>query len=657
MDEHKLRQIWENVATIKQLQGKHTKLTYENIEQTSSYTYNLPLLATSTQTAQKDASLNTDINSQEKTQVIALSGKTANNETLEDTQNSVNPGAETVAYATETKKQTSEHLENYLVRKTKAKSSIEIQDNVTLDSSDTVDFVPGTSKYVKEVRDKITTANYECIDKIGQGGMGVVFRGFQKNLQREIAIKKLRPEKTTKEKKFIGEALVTAYLEHPNIVPVHDLGRGSDGEIMLAMKMIGGTSWKELLHPQTDEERQKAQKYNLDAHLRILLVVCNAVAFAHSKGIVHNDLKPENVMIGEFGEVQLMDWGLAVDIEEQQEPRTLRKSEIVAPMGTPCYIAPELVGGEGNKIGPWTDVYLLGAVLYEIVSGKPPHTGDTMWEVLVSAYKGNLPKFSNTFPRELKNICKKSMAREPQKRYSSVKEFQNALNKYLQNRESLKFLFISSIYIALLLTLGTVVMYMFAVEEALNDKQKIRHLSYITAQELRQSSDDLTRMARSYVTTKNKKFKALYYKILDVRNGKTPRSDGRQISLRKIMEDLGFTDQEFAKLKESENYSNELVKTEIKAMQALENGQQQQAITMMFDNKYHQNKKTIMRPIDNFFILIDNRTKLSVDTYIWKSFIYLLVVAAIIVILIIISIASYISIYRTVKFRATLTSN
>lgn len=622
MDENRLRQIWETVASAEQLQQNRTTVTYESINATSGNLNNLPLLHFGYQQAQQHEQ--TMQENRQPTNVIRI-GKHSDEET-------VSPQAPTVAYQKQ------------------------ITHGATQDASETVDFIAETSKYVREVRDNVTSANYQCSEEVGKGGMGIVFRGFQNNLQREIAIKKLRPEKINQEKKFIGEALVTAFLEHPNIVPVHDLGRSKDNEILLAMKMVGGTSWKEILHPTTKENQQKSQHFDRDTHLHILLRVCNAIAFAHSKGIVHNDIKPENVMIGEFGEVQVMDWGLAVNIKEQKESRTIHRSEVVAPMGTPCYIAPELVGGEGNKIGPWTDVYLLGAVLYEIISGNPPHRGDTMWEVLVASYKGNMPEFTGDFPRELKNICKKAMAREPQDRHESVKEFQKALSKYLRNRESLKFLFISSIYIVLLLILGSLVVYMFSVQKALNNKQKVRYLSHLTAQELRQSSDDLTRTARSYVATGDKKYQQKYREILDIRNGKKPRIDGRTIPLRKIMEELGFTDEEFAKLKESEDYSNDLVATEIKAMQAVENGQQQRAIQLMFNEEYQRNKQTIMRPIDEFFIMIDNRTKLAVDDYIWHSFICLSLVTVIIVILIVVSIMSYINIYRKVKFHTTLTS-
>lgn len=622
MDENRLRQIWETVASAEQLQQNRTTVTYESINATSGNLNNLPLLHFGYQKAQQHEQ--TVQENRPPTNVIRI-GEHSDEET-------VSPQAPTVAYQKQ------------------------ITHRATQDASETVDFIAETSKYVREVRENVTSANYQCSEEVGKGGMGIVFRGFQNNLQREIAIKKLRPEKIHQEKKFIGEALVTAFLEHPNIVPVHDLGRSEDNEILLAMKMVGGTSWKEILHPTTKENQQKSQRFDRDTHLHILLRVCNAIAFAHSKGIVHNDIKPENVMIGEFGEVQVMDWGLAVNIKEQKESRTIHRSEVVAPMGTPCYIAPELVGGEGNKIGPWTDVYLLGAVLYEIISGNPPHRGDTMWEVLVASYKGNMPEFTGDFPRELKNICKKAMAREPQDRYESVREFQKALSKYLRNRESLKFLFISSIYIVLLLILGSLVVYMFSVQKALNNKQKVRYLSHLTAQELRQSSDDLTRTARSYVATGDKKYQQKYREILDIRNGKKPRIDGRTIPLRKIMEELGFTDEEFAKLKESEDYSNDLVATEIKAMQAVENGQQQRAIQLMFNEEYQRNKQTIMHPIDEFFIMIDNRTKLAVDDYIWHSFICLSLVTVIIVILIVVSVMSYINIYRKVKFHTTLTS-
>ena len=212
-------------------------------------------------------------------------------------------------------------------------------------------------------------SDYEFFEEIGAGGMGNVYRVFQLSLQRDAAIKKVRGKKQPEQKqRFIAEALVTAYLDHPNIVSIYELGECENGELALVMKLVRGSGWRELLATKT---------LTLDDHLRNLLNVCNAVAFAHSKGIVHNDLKLDNIMIGEFGEILVMDWGLAVDIREQTANRAIPKSAINNPIGTPGYMPPELASGRGDLIGEWTDVYLLGTILYEILMKEPLHKGRT----------------------------------------------------------------------------------------------------------------------------------------------------------------------------------------------------------------------------------------------------------------------------------------
>lgn len=286
------------------------------------------------------------------------------------------------------------------------------------------------------------TMNYELLDEIARGGMGVVFKGKQLSLRREVAIKKIKSAKEdlAKKDKFISESLVTAYLDHPNIVPVYDLGQNENQEVFLAMKLVGGTEWKNLLNPKTAEDKKLAAKYNTEDHLGILLNVCNAVAYAHSKKIVHNDLKPSNVMVGEFGEVLVMDWGIAVDIRDRDERgdevMTMHRSLVKSPMGTPHYMPWELAEGAGASIGPWTDVYLLGGILYHILVKTPPHRGGTL-EALVSAITGKLPSFPDVIPRELQQICAKALSKEISQRYQSVSDFQKAIHGYLQHSESL----------------------------------------------------------------------------------------------------------------------------------------------------------------------------------------------------------------------------
>ncbi len=272
------------------------------------------------------------------------------------------------------------------------------------------------------------------MEEIGRGGMGIVYRAKQSTLKREVALKTLRskekPSATLREA-FLAEAYTTGRLEHPNIVPVYELGESTEGELFLAMKLVGGRSWLELLRG----ERKTDLLFNLD----VLLQVCNAVAFAHSRGIVHNDLKPANVMVGAFGEVLLMDWGLAVSFVHTESTANLRyRTTIKDPCGTPSYMAPELAEGRGEDVGPWTDIYLLGALLYRILAAKPPHRGSDFIQVIIAAALSRPPRFPDTAPEALAAICRKAMAADPEERYEDVQSFQQALRDYLQHRESLE---------------------------------------------------------------------------------------------------------------------------------------------------------------------------------------------------------------------------
>ena len=283
-----------------------------------------------------------------------------------------------------------------------------------------------------------TRNDYEIFFEINRGGMGTISCGRQISLKRNIAVKQILPQNrniASHRQKFISEALVTAYLDHPNIVPVYQLSYDEEQNVILSMKLIDGVSWKTLLRENSTQEQRNDK---LIDNIKILVNVCNAVAYAHSKGIIHNDLKPDNIMVGKFGEVFVMDWGISVDIsDDKKEQRTLHKSEVIKPMGTPSYIPIELAEGRGCDIGPWTDVYLLGAILYELITGRPPHYQETVWLSLISCREGLLPKFDDDISEELQGICNKALSKDKESRYQSIQEFQRAIEDYLQHRESI----------------------------------------------------------------------------------------------------------------------------------------------------------------------------------------------------------------------------
>ena len=305
-------------------------------------------------------------------------------------------------------------------------------------------------------------------DRVGKGGMGEIFRAGQNALQREVAIKKIIPEHlqsagaAAMEEAFISEALVTGYLDHPNIVPVYSLGRDDDGKWFFTMKMVRGIEWRHLLHPEKcKNEAMKAEALarklgvgdpvqraaHLDENLRVLLSICNAVAFAHSKKIIHRDLKPENVMVGEFGEVLVMDWGLAVDVSETPAPPGNPEHRVPSRAdcglgGTPSYMAPEqmMLDASGKYSGAglncWTDVFLLGGMLHEVLTGDSPYSGPSIGAVLAKVTQCNPVELPDTVPVELAAICRKAMAKNPRERFASASEFQKALSDFLRHRES-----------------------------------------------------------------------------------------------------------------------------------------------------------------------------------------------------------------------------
>ena len=269
-----------------------------------------------------------------------------------------------------------------------------------------------------------TVPEYELMRMLGEGGMGMVYEAKQTAIDRTIAIKMIKPEAADEDncRQFLAEAIATADLDHPNIVPIHDLGMNSEGALFYAMKQVVGTSWKDLI-------TRKSLNENLD----ILLRVADAVAFAHNRGIIHRDLKPENVMLGDFGEVLLMDWGLAAAVTANAKAEPLDPDHAIG--GSPCYMAPEMAIGDAAKIGYGSDIYLLGAILFEIVTGERPHTGTDVMDCLQNAAENQI--VDTVESGELVDIARKSMATEPEDRYASVKAFQAAVRDYQQHEESI----------------------------------------------------------------------------------------------------------------------------------------------------------------------------------------------------------------------------
>jgi tetratricopeptide (TPR) repeat protein/tRNA A-37 threonylcarbamoyl transferase component Bud32 len=243
-------------------------------------------------------------------------------------------------------------------------------------------------------------ARYDLLQEVGEGGIGVVFRGRDRVLGRELAVKVLRDayrDDPDARRRFTEEARVGSQLQHPAIVPVYELGRFDDGRPYLTMKLVEGYTFAALLHGRTDLGQ------DLPRWLGVFAQVCQAMAYAHARGVVHRDLKPANVMVGAFGEVQVMDWGFAKqlrresggDASESCNPQPAVRNgagatQSGALMGTPAYMPPEQARGEAALIDARADVFALGAILCEILTGRPPYVGGTADAVCRQAAAGDL---------------------------------------------------------------------------------------------------------------------------------------------------------------------------------------------------------------------------------------------------------------------------
>jgi len=273
--------------------------------------------------------------------------------------------------------------------------------------------------------------------KIGSGGTGVVYEALDTRLSREVA-KKTLSEKNAGQPahflKFIQEAEITAQLDHPNIVSIHDLDIDAQGRFYFTMHLVRGRS----LHLEVKSAGSKRIAPRiLHRNLSLFVRLCDAVAFAHGRGVTHADIKPANILVGDYGQIFLTDWGNAHISEMPGAPRislATNRQGLIMP-GTPGFCAPEQATAKG-PIGPWTDIFGLGAVLYFLVTGKAPFAARTVEERMVRAqacdYTPVEKLVSSTLVKPLTHLIDKAMARKPADRFGSVVELQTELESLLR---------------------------------------------------------------------------------------------------------------------------------------------------------------------------------------------------------------------------------
>ncbi len=267
---------------------------------------------------------------------------------------------------------------------------------------------------------------------LGIGGMGEVWRVRDPRLQRSVALKVLRADQlgsASARARFIAEARLTAQLQHPGIVPVHELGTLRDGRDFFTMKEVSGRTLADVL-----EEARTPGTWSLARLVELLRRASEAVAYAHARGILHCDLKPANVLVGEFGEVLVVDWGLARTAAPTPAP--LPAAPVGPVVGTPAYMSPEQALGVHEGLSPACDVWSLGAILHEILAGHRPYDGDDPWRLVEALRAGPPPRLVlDGRPRELLAIGERALSREPADRYAHASELAWALSAWLEGAQ------------------------------------------------------------------------------------------------------------------------------------------------------------------------------------------------------------------------------
>ncbi len=295
----------------------------------------------------------------------------------------------------------------------------------------------------------ISLGRFQIRSEIGRGGMGRVLKAVDPELGRTVAVKVLiDPDEVSDEQlaRFAAEARITSQLEHPNIVPVYDMGATGDGELYFVMKEVVGRSLREIIDALSGGDEETVRVWTLRRLLTTFVSLCNGVAFANDRGVLHRDIKPDNVMLGQYGEVLLMDWGVARLIGEPGEATAVTHESSFGSMpvtmdgstvGTPGYMSPEQAKGDLASLDAPSDVFSLGAVLYELLTLTRAYRGANVYATLYASM-GGPPEDPRTktperrIPDELAEVCLKALARAPGDRYPTAAALASAIEEFLE---------------------------------------------------------------------------------------------------------------------------------------------------------------------------------------------------------------------------------
>ena len=298
----------------------------------------------------------------------------------------------------------------------------------------------------------LVSGRYRVLRSYAKGGLGEVFLAHDAMLDRQVALKEIRRDispNVVRNERFLLEARVTGRLEHPGIVPVYDLGTHDDGRAYYAMRLIKGETLRSAVERFHAEPESDYTGLSFHLLLSWFVSVCKTMAYAHSQGVLHRDLKPTNIMLGDFGETLVVDWGLAKPISGSSTAEIAGGSDGqgAAPgdaaittagqaVGSPSFMSPEQAAGNPERLGPASDIYNLGATLYVILTDRMPFEGDGNL-VLERVRRGIFPppqELKPLVPRALQAICLKAMALRPEERYPSALDLARELECWLADR-------------------------------------------------------------------------------------------------------------------------------------------------------------------------------------------------------------------------------